>query len=602
MPEVVRIAVNAAEPIPLLDCAFLGWEKLGARNGVCFAGSPEDSIGILGPPRVGKTSGVLVPQAMTWTGSLISTSTKPDVLRATRGRRLQIACQRDGDVFVYAPTERQEHVCGAQRICWSPTDGCEDPTVCEIRVQKMLGPEKSTEQEFFRQSAATVMRGYFHAAAIAGLGMSYIKRWIDQRDVEEPIEILTFYADRSPAAGQYASALRGVGAQPGETKAGTFGTVQEKLAAIVGNATALANSESTNFDIDRFLLTGSTLYVLSPEDVQQVIAPLVAGLIEAIVSRGYRLAAGNSAGRLEPPLMLLLDEVGAIAPLPSLPQMLAQGASQGILTVWAGQSISQLEDRWGKEKAHAIWGASSQKLVFGNLSDAELLEQISKQFGEYDRYVPTHGSMARSMLVAAATKQAQTPHHMRERRLQVAELHSMPPGTACILAHTPAGTAFQMVSVPPAATTPLFAAACAVEEQLQAAIERDAELTPSHLRADAAARLLHEILPPREQQRFAREQAELTRRIEALRRASPAERARQVAADPQLAREDRAAAAFAALPHREQLRARHRLLEMFASGQLQHFSYTVVQAPRPARRPSLERTPDRYRVTKPGSK
>lgn len=601
MPQILRIALDLTEPIPLLDSAFLGWEQLGARSGTFFAASPEDSVAILGPPRVGKTSGILIPQAMTWNGSLVSTSTKPDVLRATRGRRLQIACQRDGDVYVYAPTEPLDHVCGVRKIHWSPTDGCEDPTVCEIRVQKLLGPEKPSEQEFFRQAGATVMRGYFHAAALAQVGMAVIKRWIDRHDVEEPIEILAYYENQSPAAAQYASALRGIAAQPSETKAGTFGTVQEKLAAIVGNATALANSESTDFDIDRFLLTGSTLYVLSPEDVQRIIAPLVAGLIEAIVSRAYVFASRNTSGRLEPPLMLLLDEVGAIAPLPSLPQMLAQGAGQGVLTVWAGQSISQLEARWGKEQAQSIWGASSQKVIFGNLADSELLEQISKQYGEYDRHVWPHGSKARSLIAAVATKQAQTPQTMRERRLQVSELHSMPPGTACILAHTPAGTAFQRVSVPPAAVTPPFAAAQAAEAQLQAAVERDPALSPSHLRDEAVAQLLHEILPAKEQQRFIREQAELTRHLQDLSRLGPAERTRRLSANPQLAREERAAAAYAALSHGEQMRARRRLLELFGNGQVPHFTYTMVEAPPTGRRQPVRREPDRYRTRGPGS-
>jgi type IV secretion system protein VirD4 len=601
MPQILRIAVELAEPIPLLDSAFLGWETAGPHNGTFFAASPEDSVAILGPPRVGKTSGLLVPQAMTWNGSLVSTSTKPDVLRATRGRRLEIACQRDGDVYVYAPTEPLDDICGVRKIHWSPTDGCEDPTVCEIRVQKLLGPEKPSEQEFFRQAGATVMRGYFHAAALAQAGMTVIKRWIDQRDVEEPIEILTYFQSQSPAAAQYASALRGIAVQPPETKAGTFGTVQEKLAAIVGNATALANSESTDFDIDRFLLTGSTLYVLSPEDVQRIIAPLVAGLIEAIVSRAYLYASRNPSGRLEPPLMLLLDEVGAIAPLPSLPQMLAQGAGQGVLTVWAGQSISQLEARWGKEQAQSIWGASSQKVIFGNLADAELLEQVSKQYGEYDRPVWPHGSKARSLIAAVATKQAVTPQMMRERRLQVSELHSMPPGTACILAHTPAGTAFQRVSVPPAAVTPPFAAAQAAEAQMQTLIERDPGLSSSHLRDEAFARLLHEILPAAERQRFLKEQAALTRRLQELAGLGPAQRERRLSADPELAREARAAAAYTALSQGEQMRTRRRLLELFGSGRIPHFTFTVVEAPRLAKRPALKREPDRYRMRGPGS-
>src|SRR5262249_1856669 len=83
---------------------FLGWGRdwFGLTR---FAfGTHEDSVGVVGPPRVGKTTGVLIPHALMWGGSLISTSTKPDILRATAGRRLQLAQQHGGKLYLYAPT------------------------------------------------------------------------------------------------------------------------------------------------------------------------------------------------------------------------------------------------------------------------------------------------------------------------------------------------------------------------------------------------------------------------------------------------------------------------------------------------------------------
>src|SRR5215472_6150672 len=112
---------------------FFGWGRdwLGWS---CFAlGTLEDSVAIVGPPRVGKTAGVLVPQALMWGGPLVSTSTKPDVLRATAGRRLQLAAPLGGSVYVYAPTAPGS-VEGLQPIHWSPLAGCQDPRVAALRV------------------------------------------------------------------------------------------------------------------------------------------------------------------------------------------------------------------------------------------------------------------------------------------------------------------------------------------------------------------------------------------------------------------------------------------------------------------------------------
>ena len=44
---------------------------------------PERAVLLLGPPRSGKTSGVIIPAVLAHAGPVIVTSTKPDVARAT---------------------------------------------------------------------------------------------------------------------------------------------------------------------------------------------------------------------------------------------------------------------------------------------------------------------------------------------------------------------------------------------------------------------------------------------------------------------------------------------------------------------------------------
>ena len=44
----------------------------------------QHSVLVLGPPRSGKTSGLLIPNVLSAEGAVVTTSTKPDVLDATR--------------------------------------------------------------------------------------------------------------------------------------------------------------------------------------------------------------------------------------------------------------------------------------------------------------------------------------------------------------------------------------------------------------------------------------------------------------------------------------------------------------------------------------
>src|SRR5699024_1734874 len=82
----------------------------------------------------------------------------------------------------------------------------------------------------------------------------------------------------------------------------------------------LASTDAVELDIDEFLATNSTLFIVGPSHVQQAIAPLIVGLVDAIAQRAAERAAAQG-GRLIQPLLLALDEVANIAPLQSLPSL-----------------------------------------------------------------------------------------------------------------------------------------------------------------------------------------------------------------------------------------------------------------------------------------
>jgi hypothetical protein len=68
-----------------------GGAYLGKRGEEWVCADPQSAVMILGPPRSGKTSAVMIPALMGASGAVVSTSTKPDVMRhdrrPRRGRR-----------------------------------------------------------------------------------------------------------------------------------------------------------------------------------------------------------------------------------------------------------------------------------------------------------------------------------------------------------------------------------------------------------------------------------------------------------------------------------------------------------------------------------
>jgi type IV secretion system protein VirD4 len=404
------------------DRPFLGWTVSGRSF---LTGTPEDSVGIVGPPRVGKTAGLLVAQAHLWGGPLVSTSTKADVLRATAARRLELAGSGGGTVEVYAPTTT-DPVEGLRPLRWSPLDGCQDATTCQLRVLAMIdaggGGRRLEDGDHWRAGAASVLRGYFYAAALSGQGMPTVLDWLARQEVTEPVLVLR--RSRAVAGEQWALELEGL-LSIGDRERGSFYSTARNSLAALANPVVLASCSASDLDLDRFLLSRSSLYIVSPTTHQAAVAPLVAGLIEAIVERAYQLSA---RAELPAALLLSLDEVANIAPLPSLGSIVSQGASQGVVVSWAVQSLAQLRARYGEEVAQACWSASRARIVFGGLADARDLEDISTLAGEREvrQVSTTSGELGAGRTVATAWRP----------QLPTSQLRALRPGWAHLVYHS----------------------------------------------------------------------------------------------------------------------------------------------------------------------
>lgn len=361
------------------DRVFLGWDCDG-RYERCWS-SPEDSIGIIGPPRYGKTSGLIVPAVLYWHGPLVCTSTRGDILGFTGDRRAAIAAPHGGRVHVYDPFGSEYP---GQSMRWSPLAGCDDPAVCFRRVAAMTAVAASgtDNDSHWRSGAASLMRPYFHAAALEGLPLRTVRRWLARQETRDASAILR--ASSSPAA-MWADDLDAVGLL-GDRERGSFFSVARNTLEAAAEPTVLDSCAATDLDIDEFLGTRSSLFLIGPSHQQQVIAPLMAGLVDSIAQRAAELAA-RSGGRLDPSLLLALDEVANVAPLHSLPSLVSEGGGRGVVTMWAAQSLAQMRMRYGAETQSAILTATSAKVIFGGLSHGEDLRNISSWAGDIRRSV-----------------------------------------------------------------------------------------------------------------------------------------------------------------------------------------------------------------------
>jgi type IV secretion system protein VirD4 len=395
MVHLAESAVIKRGPVvrPSLAKTSFGLADVGLPLGrsipdkVKLAVSTEDSVVVIAAPRQGKSSQVVIPWVHRWPGSALVTSMRMDVLLATAGLR-----ERQGPVAVMAPTGMTSW---PSMVRWSPTSGCKNLDKARERAEVMVTVGRSEKQDssnvgYFGANATNLLTLWLHAAALAGRSMLEVLAWsLNDRD-DTAVKLLR---DDPAAAPGSAQLLDGLYRTPPETKSGLWTTVQTALAPLLSptaQATFCPDVEADGFDLESFLCSKGTIYLLVEKKQASALAPLIAVFVDELIETTKRIADTMPSGRLDPPLGLFLDEIANVVPLPSLPDLMSFAGGSGIFIAAILQSRAQAEARWGTEQAAMLWGAATVKLILGGLSGNELRDLSENLVGEYDRHMTTY--------------------------------------------------------------------------------------------------------------------------------------------------------------------------------------------------------------------
>ncbi len=76
---------------------------------------------VVGPPRGGESSSIVIPTIALPSGPIVATSTKSDLVHVIARRRAQL-----GRVWLWDPTGTTAIPPGVERLRWSPVQGHQD--------------------------------------------------------------------------------------------------------------------------------------------------------------------------------------------------------------------------------------------------------------------------------------------------------------------------------------------------------------------------------------------------------------------------------------------------------------------------------------------
>lgn len=356
---------------------WMGNTAVGAPFGTACYAPHETVIGLVAPPRSWKTA-LMGHSIIDHPGPVLSTQTKSETWRLTR------ALREDRSVSGRIDLLDPEGLTGEESTFrWSPVTGCRDPQVAMQRaIALSVAADKPGEDgEWFSAQAAEVLQLLLLIADITGKTMTDVARWATSVQYAlKAAELVQEHRDKVPAG--WLESMVGV-LHSDATK--TRGAIMLTLKSAVGfmldpKVARLCTPDpgAQPFDVAKFLADQGTVYLIASERQYAKVGPLLAAFTSHLFEEAKTIASRTEGTRLDPPLLLSLDEVANTITMP-LDRWVTDAGGRGIQVQYSMQSFSQARTRWGVDGASTIGNATGFLQVAGGLKvkdDLAALEQL----------------------------------------------------------------------------------------------------------------------------------------------------------------------------------------------------------------------------------
>ena len=390
--------------------------RSGGRVGPAVFASWEDTVVAFMAPRSGKTSAQAIPFVLSAPGAVIATSNKSDLWAATATLRA-----RRGRVWLFDP---QQITRQPQTWWWDLLRGLS--TVEEahrLAGHFVLTVADEHRRDLWGPAAQDLLAALFLAAASSGHTLHDVAGWLTDPAVPTPAELL---ADAGFAA--MAASLRGAQNGAAETRDGIYQTARTAAGAmtdpqIMAWVTPPRSGSLPVLDPAVFAASSDTLYLLSKS--RSAAAPLIAGLSDTAMRAAERRAE-QLGGRLDPPLVVALDEAANICRIADLPDLYSHLGSRGITPVTILQSYEQGVTVWGEHGMATLWGAATKKIIGAGVDSPRLTRDLATLVGQHDVPVRT--------ISYGEGRASESVSLRRQDILEPAAIRALPPGTALLLA------------------------------------------------------------------------------------------------------------------------------------------------------------------------
>jgi type IV secretion system protein VirD4 len=361
---------------------------LGFLNRRVIQSPREDNALLLGVQRSGKTSSVVVPTLLAWSGTVVATSTKEELVNLTLQRRLQI-----GPVWVFAPLDEDsrwlERV-GLESSTWNPLESAATSGAAAELADLFTADGKRGQNAHWYLAAASLISGLVACEREQGGDMRSVVARLNRTTPTQYVGLAKSVKDSIGAELLLAYALTP------EKEAGSIASTARSSLSLWNDERVASATRSTEnaVDLDRLLDESGTLYLVAPAEDAERCRPLFSALVMSLL-RKATARARRLGGVLSPRLLIALDEAANFARIPRLAGYASSGPGQGIQLLLCYHDLAQIESGYGQDEARTIWNNCRARLLLPGQGDIRTLEIFSRAIGDETRIYRSRQSDSR---------------------------------------------------------------------------------------------------------------------------------------------------------------------------------------------------------------
>ncbi|MGY5128454.1 type IV secretory system conjugative DNA transfer family protein [Streptomyces nigrescens] len=381
----------------------------------------EDVILAIMAPRSGKTSCLAIPAILHAPGPVVLTSNKAarDAYTATLDARAQL-----GTVWTLDP---QQIAHAPRTMWWDILADARDLAGARRLAGHFVtaSVDESSAGDFWSTAAANTLTALFLAAAQDGRPITDVLAWLASPADRTPIDLL-----QDAGLDAVAAQLQGTVAGAVETRDGIFETARQYASCLLDPTIAAWVTPPNAFEKVRkfkpkdFATSKDTLFLLSKDGGGSASA-IIAAAADAVM-RAAVIQAERDGGRLDAPLLAILDEAANVCKISDLPDLYSHLGSRGVIPMTILQSYQQGVRVWGQAGMDALFSAATIKLIGSGIDDADFADKLSRLAGDHD---------VRTVSVSTSESGKSTSVSMRQERVLPPDaIRALPKGTAYLLA------------------------------------------------------------------------------------------------------------------------------------------------------------------------